>query len=65
MLTLLPTPLGNLQDISNRAIEVFESATLVLCEDTRITRRLLRLLCVINMMRMPLAEFVSFHQHNG
>ena len=65
MLTLLPTPLGNLQDISYRAIEVFESATLVLCEDTRITRRLLRLLCDRNMMRMPLAEFVSFHQHNG
>jgi 16S rRNA (cytidine1402-2'-O)-methyltransferase len=66
MLTFVPTPLGNLQDITFRSVSVFESATLFLCEDTRVTRRLLELLRERGFMeRLPEADFLSFNEHNG
>ncbi len=39
-LTLVSTPIGNLGDISERAVGVLRQAELVLCEDTRVTARL-------------------------
>ena len=65
MITLIPTPIGNIQDITLRAMRTFEQAELFLCEDTRETRKLLRLLQERYDLRMPAAEFVSFHEHNG
>ncbi|HFQ60735.1 MAG TPA: 16S rRNA (cytidine(1402)-2'-O)-methyltransferase [Epsilonproteobacteria bacterium] len=65
MITFIPTPIGNPQDITIRAMKLFESATLFLCEDTRQTKRLLRLLEERFDMSYPDAEFYSFNEHNG
>jgi len=65
MLTFVPTPIGNPQDITIRAMKLFEKATLFLCEDTRQTKRLLKLLEERFGMVYPEAEFHSFNEHNG
>jgi 16S rRNA (cytidine1402-2'-O)-methyltransferase len=65
MLTFIPTPIGNPQDITIRALREFEKATLFLCEDTRETKRLLRILEERFEFTYPEVEFLSFHEHNG
>jgi 16S rRNA (cytidine1402-2'-O)-methyltransferase len=65
MLTFIPTPIGNPQDITIRAMKLFEKAELFLCEDTRQTKRLLKLLEERFDMAYPNAEFYSFNEHNG
>jgi len=67
MLTFIPTPIGNPQDITIRALRTFEKATLFLCEDTRETKRLLRILEERFDFTYPSdeVEFLSFHEHNG
>lgn len=56
-LYVVATPLGNLGDISLRAIEVLRAADLIACEDTRHTRRLLDHYGI----RAPL---LAVHEHN-
>jgi 16S rRNA (cytidine1402-2'-O)-methyltransferase len=57
MLYLVPTPIGNLQDITFRAIEVLKKVELILAEDTRTSSRLLNHYGI----QVPLTPF---HQHN-
>ena len=65
MITFIPTPIGNPQDITIRAIDKFQNATLFFCEDTRQTKKLLRILEERFGMLYPDARFVSFNEHNG
>lgn len=56
-IVLVPTPIGNLADITLRGLEVLKSADRIACEDTRHTRRLLDHYAI----QRPL---LSLHQHN-
>ncbi len=57
-LYVVATPIGNLRDITLRALEVLGSAELVLCEDTRVSLKL--------MERHNLApRLLAYHDHNA
>jgi 16S rRNA (cytidine1402-2'-O)-methyltransferase len=64
LLTLLPTPIGNIDDIPIRALRVLEEADAVLCEDTRVARKLLRLLAERHGLMHHIDTFISLHSHN-
>ena len=56
-LYLVPTPIGNLKDMTFRAVEVLNAVDLILCEDTRTSGKLLK----HYEIKKPLQ---SYHQHN-
>lgn len=64
MLTLVPTPIGNLEDISKRAITALLDAELIFCEDTRVTKKLLQLISKKENLKFTCNNFKSFHSHN-
>jgi len=65
LLTLVPTPIGNIGDISLRAIEALRSADILLCEDTRVTKKLIHILKErYNSEFKENQEFISLHSHN-
>ena len=57
VLYLVSTPIGNLGDMSHRAVEVLSSAALVIAEDTRHSRRLLDHYSIATPLN-------SYHEHN-
>jgi len=57
MLYLVPSPIGNLADITFRAIEILKSVDLILAEDTRTSSKLLR---YYNIEK----PITPYHQHN-
>ena len=57
-LYLVATPIGNLRDVTVRALEVLAAADLIACEDTRVTRKLLDRYGIAT----PLS---SYHEHNA
>lgn len=58
-LYIVATPIGNLGDISPRAIEVLQEADTIACEDTRVTKKLFSLLG-ISLQK----NFITLHDHN-
>jgi len=57
MLYLVPTPLGNLKDMTFRSVEVLQLVDVILCEDTRTSSKLLQ----HYQIQKPLSPY---HQHN-
>lgn len=57
LLYLVATPIGNIQEVSPRTLEVLSSVDLIACEDTRVTGKLLSLLGLRK-------ELISLREHN-
>ena len=57
LLYLVSTPIGNMQEVSPRTLEVLSSVDLIACEDTRVTGKLLQILGISK-------NLVSIREHN-
>ena len=57
LLYVISTPIGNIQDISNRALKILSESDYILCEDTRVTSKLLNF---YNIKK----KLISFHISN-
>ncbi|MBT3835477.1 16S rRNA (cytidine(1402)-2'-O)-methyltransferase [Candidatus Peribacteria bacterium] len=58
MLSIVSTPIGNLGDISERAKSTLESCDAIICEDTRVTGKL------IELLKLQKKELISFHSYS-
>tara|TARA_B100000524_G_scaffold343582_1_gene239849 strand:- start:832 stop:1695 length:864 start_codon:yes stop_codon:yes gene_type:complete len=58
VLYLVGTPIGNLSDISKRALHILENVFLIACEDTRQTKKIMKSFYISNHME-------SFNKHNS
>ena len=58
ILYLVGTPIGNLNDITQRALNILENVSLVACEDTRQTKKIMNKFNISN-------KLISFNKHNS
>ncbi|HLN20104.1 MAG TPA: 16S rRNA (cytidine(1402)-2'-O)-methyltransferase [Bacteroidales bacterium] len=61
MLYIVPTPIGNLSDMTFRAVDVLKSVNMILAEDTRQTRKLLDHYGITT----PLQSYHAFNEHKN
>jgi 16S rRNA (cytidine1402-2'-O)-methyltransferase len=59
MLYIVATPIGNLSDITSRALETLRGVSIILCEDTRVTKKLL------DHYEIKQAKLISYHHHTS
>ncbi len=58
ILYIVGTPIGNLNDISQRALNILQNVSLVACEDTRQTKKIMNKFNISN-------KLISFNKHNS
>ena len=58
ILYLVGTPIGNLNDMSQRALNILKNVSLVACEDTRQTKKIMNKFNISN-------KLISFNKHNS
>ena len=58
VLYLVGTPIGNLNDLSSRAVNILKNVSLIACEDTRTTRKIMTKFNISN-------KLISFNKHNS
>ena len=58
ILYIVGTPIGNLNDISQRALTILKNVSLVACEDTRQTKKIMNKFNISN-------KLISFNKHNS
>jgi len=58
-LYLVATPIGNIRDVTLRALDVLAAADVLACEDTRVTAKLLR------VYGITAAQWFPYHEHNA
>lgn len=58
VLYLVGTPIGNLNDLSSRAVNILKNVSLIACEDTRTTRKIMTKFNISN-------NLISFNKHNS
>ena len=58
VLYVVGTPIGNLNDLSQRAVNILKNVSLIACEDTRQTKKILNKFKISNIL-------ISFNQHNS